>query len=149
MRYLLTLLLLPSLALAEPKYTPQVIPKCEVKELNDKTKGCVYTLEQLKELFKCDSDLVKLRKTNPLQKQKIKLQQDIILSQKLQMELMLKNNKLFHNRMNSLTKLYIDTDKKLQYELVKPKWGSYISWGVAVALAASFTGYVVADQVAK
>lgn len=132
-------------AIAQPKYTPQIIPKCKVVEAI----GCVYTLEQIKKLYKADSELAALRITTVKQKQKLDIQDDIILAQKLQMELMLKNNTLFHKRMNSLTKLYIDTDKKLQWQLAKPKWGSYILWGVVVATAAAFTGYVVADQVAK
>jgi hypothetical protein len=150
MKALITLILLiSSTAFAQPKYVPKVIPKCEVKELKDKTKGCVYTLEQVKKLYQADSELVMLRKTDALRQQKIAMQGSIIAKTLAQLKLAQTNVKLVTNRNKELTKQLIDTDKKLQWEIAKPRWGNYIVWGVAIALAASFGGYVIADQVSK
>lgn len=134
---------------AETKYVPQIVPKCTVLEIYPGVKRCVYTLDDVKALYEIDTELVKLQNISALQGQKLRLQSDIISWQQEQLKLNIENTNLFHNRMNSLTKLYVDTDKKLQIELEKPRWGHYIAWGLVVAVTTLFTGYVVADQIAK
>lgn len=140
-----TSLCLASSALAQSKYVPQVAPKCTVHpEI-----GCVYTLEQVKTLYKLDSEIVKLRRINLLQAQKLNIQEQIITAGKKQLDLSLKNTALFHSRMNELTQKLIETDKLYQESRAKPMWGNYIAWGVAIAVSAALTGYVIADQVGK
>jgi hypothetical protein len=138
-------LCLASSALAQPKYVPEVIPKCDVRPQI----GCVYALEQVKALYKLDAEIVSLRRINGLQAQKLDIQNQLIAANKQQLDLSLKNTALFHNRMNDLTKRLLETDRLYQESRVKPVWGSYIAWGVAIAVSAALTGYVIADQVGK
>lgn len=144
-----TNLCLAQSALAEPKYTPQIIPKCKVLEVSPGNKRCTYTLYQVKELYRADADLVKLTDRNALQIRKITLQSNVIDWQQEQLRISANNATLAFERMAALTKLYVTTDKKLQSELARPKWGNYVAWGIAAAVATLFTGYVVADQVSK
>lgn len=136
-------------ARAEPKYIPKVVPRCTVVEVEPGRKLCVYSLEDVKALYGIDTEIMKLQRTTMAQGQKIILQSDIINWQQKQLELSKVNAGLFHKRMNSMTNLYIKTDKKLQNELAKPKWGSYVAWGLVAVLSSSFLGYVIADQVSK
>lgn len=89
------------------------------------------------------------RKAAALKDQKIALQGSIIAKTISQLTFAQNNTKLVSVRNKELTTQLIETDKKLQWEIAKPKWGSYIVWGIAVALAASFSGYIIADQVSK
>lgn len=134
---------------SEPKYTLQVIPECQVLEVSPGEQRCTYTLEDVKALYQIDTEFVKLQNVSMLQGQKLILQSDVISWQQEQLRLSAKNTTLFHNRMKHLTNLYIKTDKNLQTQLAKPKWGNYVAWGAAAMLATLFTGYVVADQIAK
>ena len=134
---------------AEPAYTPQIIPRCKVLKINSSEYRCTYTLDEVRALYEADSELIKLQNISMLQGQKLLLQSDIISWQQEQLKLSAKNTALFHGRMNSLTKLYVRTDKSLQAQLAKPKWGSIVAWSLVLAIATLFTGYVVADQVSK
>lgn len=136
-------------AKAETKYTPKIIPKCQIVQILPGMKRCAYTLEQIKELYKIDSRCAFLEKASIAQGQKLILQSDIIAWQQEQLRLSAKNTSLFSERMNSLTKLYVKTDKKLQFELAKPRWGHYIAWGLTAAVTALLVGYITADQINK
>lgn len=144
-----TALCLVQSAKAEPKYIPKEIPRCTILEIEPGITRCTYSLEQVRSLYRADSELSKLKEETGLKNQKIILQEDIIEWQQGQLSLSAKNNVLFHERMNTLTALYIKTDKRLQQELARPRWGSYVAWGVAAAAITLFTGYVVADQISK
>lgn len=146
---ILSVIVIPSWAMGEPKYEPKEIPKCEVKALKDGTKGCVYTLEQVKKLYEVDAALVAAKKKIPLLEQKNKLQGSVIEKTQKQLDLSLANTKLYYDRNKKLTEQLLKTDKELQYEKAKPRWGSYISWGVAIAVTAAFGGYVLADRLSE
>jgi hypothetical protein len=149
MRLILLITLLSSTALAEPKYVPSIIPMCEVRDIKPGEKGCVYNLEQVKQLYIVDAELSAARKEIPLLQQKETLQGSIISKMDEQLKLSLLNVKLFKDRNQVLTDKLIATDKELQYEKVKPRWGSYIVWGAVAVVASAFTGYIIADQVSK
>jgi hypothetical protein len=136
-------------AQAQPKYTPKIIPKCAVKKLQDGSTGCVYTLKQVKELYRADSELNSLRVTDELRSQKIAFQASIITRTREQLVLLGDSLKRVEARNASLTKSLIETDRKYQLERVKPQWGSYVSWGINIALAAALGGYVIAHQATK
>lgn len=136
-------------ALAEPKYTPQIVPKCTVLEITPGEKRCIYTLDEVRVLYHIDLELIKLQKLSSLQTQKIIMQKNIIDWQREQLKLSEENTALFHKRTEDLTKQYLDKDRKLQMVLAKPRWGHYMSWAVVAMFATLFTGYVVADQISK
>ena len=142
-----TSLCLASPTRADPKYVPRIIPKCEVQALKSGETGCVYNLEQVKELYKIDSELFSLRASFELQKAKSEILSSSLTKVQEQSRLSLTNVKLFKDRNAELTTQLIESDRKLQLELARPRWGSYIAWGVAAVLAASFTGYVIADRI--
>lgn len=144
-----TSLCLAQPARAETKYTPQVVPKCAVLEFSSGEKRCTYTLEEVKALYKIDAEFLRIKKMLLLQSQKILLQGRIIEWQQEQLRLSAKNTALLNRRMNSLTNLYTETDKKLQLELARPKWGHYIAWGLTSAVTALLVGYIAADQIDK
>jgi len=149
MKLLIIITLLSSTALAEPKYVPTVIPSCTIMNIKPGEKGCVYSLEQVKELYKADAELSAARKEIPLLQQKEALQRSVISKMDEQLKLSLLNVKLFKDRNQELTEKLISTDKELQYEKVKPRWGSYIAWGTVAIVASAFTGYIIADRVSQ
>lgn len=136
-------------ALAEPKYTPQIVPKCTVLEVSPGNKRCVYSLDDVKLLYQIDTELLKLQRETALQTQKITTQRNIINWQREQLRLSEENTALFHKRTEDLTKQYLEKDRMLQMTLAKPRWGHYMVWGIAAMMATLFTGYVVADQISK
>ncbi len=136
-------------ARSEPKYTPQIVPKCTVLEISPGQKRCVYNLDDVKLLYHIDTELLKLQKETMLQTEKIKTQRNIMLWYQEQFKLSEESVKLFSKRIDDLTKMYIRKDKKLQMELARPRWGHYMAWGLAAMFATLFTGYVVADQISK
>jgi hypothetical protein len=142
-------LCLVQLAKAEPKYVPKIVPECKVLEVSPGKKRCTYTLEEVKDLYRIDAELLRLRDISLLQNRKIALQNSIIVWQQSQLRLSVENTNLFRERINSLTGLYKKTDKKLQAELARPRWGHYVAWGLVATVTTLFTGYVVADQIAK
>ena len=146
---ILGIMLLSTPVIAQPKYVPKIIPKCIVVELKAGGKGCVYTLPQVKKLYDLDSELNALRVTDKLSQQKLKLQGSIITKMTKQLELSHKSLQTVQDRLKEMTRQLIETDRKYQLERVKPRWGSYLSWGIVVAVTAAFTSYVVADQVSK
>lgn len=145
MKHLLILLIIGiSIPVLAQPYVPQNIPKCEVT-----TAGCVYTLEQVKKLYKTDSRLTKEIATNKAKALQIKQLEKAIANLKKQVTLALENARTFNKRVGELTKLYIDTDKKYQECRVKPKYGSYIAWGTVVLISAGCTGYIIGSEVSR
>lgn len=144
-----SLFLVSSPALAEPAYTPKIIPKCAVVDLKAGGKGCSYTLEQVKALYQVDSELAMRRTTEPLKDKKLALQEGIIAKTREQLKLAESSLGTAKKRNEELTKQLIDKDKQLQYEIAKPRWGSYIAWGTAALVSSVFVGYVIATKVGK
>jgi len=142
------LLLVASGAYAEPKYEPGVIPKCKVELCGDH-RACTYDLGQVKLMYKADSELVLLRKEVPLLKDKVYLLRKSVENMTEASELQRNSKDTLSKRLSELTRQLIESDRKLQTEISKPKWGSYIAWGVAVVVTASFAGYIAADQLSK
>lgn len=132
---------------AEPAYTPQAIPPCSKIKLNSGKTLCGYTLPEVKALYKADSELVELRQKKIVLEQKVMAQESMIEKIQRQLELGLSNVRLVTTRNGELTQQLLETDRVLQQERARPMWGSYVAWGVAVAISAAFVGYVVADRV--
>ncbi len=144
----LFLLLLTSRVSAEPKYEPKAIPKCQVELCGDH-RACTYDLGQVKLIYKADSELLLLRKKIPLLEDKIYLLRSSVEHMTEAAELERNSKEELSKRLDRLTRQLIESDRRLQFELARPKWGSYIAWGVAVAVTAVLAGYVVADQISK
>jgi len=144
---LLLLLLAPRVS-AEPKYEPRAVPKCKVELCGDH-RACTYDLEQVKLLYKADSELLLLRQKIPLLVDKVFLLRSSVEHMTEAAELEKNSKDTLSKRLDQLTKQLIESDRRLQLEIAKPKWGSYIAWGVAVVVTASFAGYVIADQVSR
>lgn len=131
--------------MAEPKYVPKIIPQCKVVE----SVGCVYNLEQVKELYAFDSELHVLRNQYTLTRMQLALKDEVIEYQNKQIKLTLENIKLFKDRNQELTNQLIETDRNYQFERAKLRIGDPILWTIIGVVSSAFVGYVVADQVAK
>ncbi len=139
------ILLFPGVSFAQ-KYEPKNIPKCKVEDLKSGGKGCVYTLEQVKQLYVFDSKMteqVALNKAKALQIKQLLL---AVENLKKQVTLALENAKSFSKRVGELTKLYIKTDKLYQNCRAKPMIGNYIAWGSLILVSAGCVGYIAGNE---
>lgn len=139
------IVLFPSGLRSEP-YTPKNLPRCTVSTLKSGKTACAYTLEQVKAVYDADSRLTECVKVSELTKKKLFNTESIVSKLKKQVTLSSGSVTALEKRQKELTKLLLKTDLALQRERVKPRWGSYIAWGVTVAVSAAFAGYVIADR---
>lgn len=146
LQVLLALILFPiNPVFSNPPYEPQNFPNCTKSIGVSGEIVCGYTLEKLRRVYRADVDLTKLKKEKPLLDRKIKALTKIIDKQRLQFELAQNSAELLVKRNRELTTQLLETDRALQEEKTKPNWGTYLMWGVVIALTAGFASYVIAD----
>jgi transcriptional antiterminator Rof (Rho-off) len=128
---------------------PQLIPECKVFATRTHGEVCGYTkMADVAELYKLDAELVLRRAEVELLKQKVAeliKQRD---NYKIALDAERRAAQIIRDRMAALTKQLIETDRKLQLALVRPRWGTGLSWGIAAAAVGVLLG-VVTEKVVR
>jgi hypothetical protein len=112
---------------------------CRVVELRPGEKGCVYNLEEVKQLFLADSELATLRAVAPLRLQQVDELKLAVAAETKRADSFNNINLRLQGRVDDLTRERLVCDQDLQNERAKPRFGNPLAWsiaGVAVALAA-------------
>jgi len=117
---------------------------CRVAELRTGEKACVYTLDEVKLVFKADSELVMLRGATVLQLQQVDQLKLAITHGEQRVQDLTSISLRLQGRVDDLTRERLACDRDLQAERAKPRFGSPLAWAVAGVATAFAAGAVVA-----
>jgi hypothetical protein len=128
------------------EYTPQVIPMCQEYILAGGVKACGYSLAEWKLVLKADAELVHLRETDVFRRKKAAELSAQVQGLEEALSACGDSTKAIFARSTELSAQLIALDAKYQDEIVKPRWGSALSWAIAGAAISVLAGYIAADQ---
>jgi len=130
---------------AELVQNPNFIPKCSLVKTKDGREMCAYELDEWISVLRIDALVGAQQRMLDQLHGKIEVLEEQQMDFRKQVAALTDNNKLLITSNDKLTKDLIDLDKKYQYERVKPRWGTTVSWGIAAASASILAGFVIRD----
>lgn len=125
------------------EYKPQVVPECKVYKTKAHGEVCGYsTIEEVRALYAADSELADFRMQEPVIALQLKLKTDQVTDLKLATDAATRSGAIWEGRSKALSEQLVALDLKYQKERVKPRWGTWLSWGTAGVLGAAALGFV-------
>lgn len=149
------LIFLAASSVAADPVRPTTLPECAVYRLADGRQVCGYvvaladgteTLDEWRAVLRADAELVKLRALAELEDRRLAEVAGQVADLKGALDACGRGGDAIRDRNAELTKQLLETDRALQDERVKPRWGSALSWGAVLVVGAVLVGYVAADQ---
>lgn len=127
-------------AIAEP------LPECQVYTTAAGVEVCGFaSIEDVKAIRLAAAELQYLREQSRLLALKVAELETQTISLRVALDAQRTATEIVRRRNVELTTLAIETDRRLQLERVKPRWGTPLAWGTAAVLGAVLLG-VSADR---
>ena len=124
----------------------KLVTECETIPLKDSKRDlCGVTLEEWTRILKTNLGYTsrgRLLQYNQLKNDKLEVQKTALQKS---LESMADSQKVLQERVGKVTKDLIAKDKKLQYEIAKPRWGNPVAWTIAAVATAVATTLLVRE----
>lgn len=127
-------------------FKPQNFPDCKKHKLADGTEICGYTdLEEWKSVLKADLELTAKKETLAIRTSQVDELRGQVENFKGQIEVLERIVAEKDSRNKEITTDLLETDRKYQFERVKPKWGNPLAWTAAALATAVLGGFILKD----